>query len=105
MKNNKYSVKLKGLTVVVQAFNESQAIILAQAEAIKVGANYEFVSISDKEYNNKVLRMNYLIDQLNFLEVSLSLNMVKGDQETIEAINDEIYIVRQDLKSLRKQIG
>lgn len=40
---NTYNVTLKGWTTVIRAFNEKEAIILAQAEAINEGRNYEFI--------------------------------------------------------------
>jgi hypothetical protein len=41
MKQTKYSVKFLGGVIDVWAFNYEQAKILAQAEAIKRGWNYE----------------------------------------------------------------
>lgn len=45
MQNYKYEVLLLGHSTIVRAFNEKEAIILAQAEAIKNARNYELISI------------------------------------------------------------
>lgn len=40
-----YQVELKGYSTKVRAFNQGEAVILAQAEAIKNGSLYQLVSI------------------------------------------------------------
>ncbi|WP_186445751.1 hypothetical protein [Paenibacillus cremeus] len=47
MKPKKYEVRLIGWTTTVYAFCEKEALILAQAEAIKNCCNYELVSIEE----------------------------------------------------------
>ncbi|WP_145413362.1 hypothetical protein [Paenibacillus xylanexedens] len=45
MKRTYYEVRMLGCIAYVSALNEQEAIILAQAEAIQEGMNYELVSI------------------------------------------------------------
>ncbi|GAA4880215.1 hypothetical protein GCM10023310_70500 [Paenibacillus vulneris] len=47
MKKKYYEVVLAGCKQYVSSFNEREAIILAQAEVIRDGLNYELVSISE----------------------------------------------------------
>jgi len=42
-----YKVTLKGWTTVIRAFNEREAIILAQAEAINEGRAYDLIGIDN----------------------------------------------------------
>ncbi|WP_158081946.1 hypothetical protein [Paenibacillus ferrarius] len=52
MKNNKYEVILVGYISIQTAGTEYEAIILAQAEAIKEGLNYRLVSAREIEYQD-----------------------------------------------------
>ncbi|MFL1672507.1 hypothetical protein [Paenibacillus dendritiformis] len=47
MRHRKYQVVLSGRIAIINAFNEKEAIILAQAEAIRNAKNYDLVSIQD----------------------------------------------------------
>jgi len=47
MKKTYYEVKMLGCIAYVSALSEREAIILAQAEAIKDGMNYELISLHE----------------------------------------------------------
>jgi hypothetical protein len=47
MMYNKYQVKLVSRWYIQFAFNEKEAVILSQAEAVKDGLNYELVSVKE----------------------------------------------------------
>jgi hypothetical protein len=45
MFNYTYEVTLEGMTIIKRAFSKEQAIILAQAEAIKKGRSYKLIDV------------------------------------------------------------
>lgn len=47
MRQRRYEIVLSGKSYTIFAFNEREAIILAQAEAIRSARNYEYESIKD----------------------------------------------------------
>lgn len=49
MKQKQYEVVLSSGTYYVRAFTDEQAVILAQAEAINEGKNYEYVNVRKVE--------------------------------------------------------
>lgn len=49
MKMKEYSFNFKGGKITVMAFNETEARILAQAEAIKSGWDYEIIDNPTKK--------------------------------------------------------
>ncbi|WP_310877089.1 hypothetical protein [Priestia megaterium] len=51
MNFNRYKVIMSGYTAEVVAFNEKEATILAQAEAIQHGVRYDVISI--KQLNDR----------------------------------------------------
>jgi len=54
MRKYKFLVVLKGMSMSVYSFTKGEAVILAQAEAIKSGLDYSFISVtqvSSKEYD------------------------------------------------------
>lgn len=50
-------------------------------------------------------KIKELTDRLNSLDLALRYNEVKGDYDSVAEIHDEIYKVRQEIKSLIKSKG
>ena len=59
MKHKTYIVDLiGGLTLTISAFNEREAVILAQAEAIRRGCNYELIKVTEKKEIKHIIVTN-----------------------------------------------
>jgi hypothetical protein len=50
-------------------------------------------------------KLDELRKKLNSLEISLQYNQVKGDDESIAEIHDEIYKTRQEMEVIYKKMG
>lgn len=52
----------------------------------------------------KKMTVKELVSRLNSLEVSLHYNEMKGHDEEVRILNDEVYMVRKEISSRVKEI-